>query len=218
MRTVRVTGKGQIKVHPDMTRITIDLEGIYKDYTDTLMESSRATEEMKKLLVPFGFERSDLKTLSFDVDTKYEDYKEKGEYRQRFAGYKYSHRMKVEFESDNARLGKILYALAGSSLHPEFRISYTVKDPEAVKNELLGKAVQDAMAKAGVLAGAAGLKLGDIQTVDYSWGRIDFEIEPMGRFLETSPNIGSGSGSYDMDIEPDDIDVQDTVTVVWEIG
>jgi hypothetical protein len=24
--------------------------------------------------------------------------------------------------------------------------------------------------------------------------------------------------SYDMDIEPDDIEVSDTVTVVWEIG
>ena len=27
MRTIRVTGKGQIKVHPDMTRIVITLEG-----------------------------------------------------------------------------------------------------------------------------------------------------------------------------------------------
>ncbi len=30
MRTIRVTGKGQIKVHPDMTRITMTLEGIYE--------------------------------------------------------------------------------------------------------------------------------------------------------------------------------------------
>ena len=49
--------------------------------------------------------------------------------------------MKVEFASDNARLGKTLYALANSPLNPEFRISCTVKDPEAAKNELLGKAV-----------------------------------------------------------------------------
>ena len=26
------------------------------------------------------------------------------------------------------------------------------------------------------------------------------------------------NGSYDLDIEPDDIEVKDTVTVVWEIG
>ena len=32
MRTIRVTGKGQIKVKPDMTRISITLSGLYKDY------------------------------------------------------------------------------------------------------------------------------------------------------------------------------------------
>lgn len=217
MRTIRVTGKGQLKVHPDMTRITMELEGTYKDYTDTLMESSCATEEIKKLLTPFGFQRSDLKTLSFDIDTEYESYKEKDTYKRRFVGYKYSHTLKVEFESDNARLGKILYALAHSTLHPEFRISYTVKDPEAVKNELLGKAVQDAVAKAGVLSSAAGLKLGEIQNVDYSWGRIDFEIGPMDKCLALAPTCADGGSSYVMDIEPDDIEVQDTVTVIWEI-
>ena len=216
MRTIRVTGKGQINLHPDMTRITMDLEGVYKDYMDTLRESSRATEKMKKLLAPFGFEPSDLKTLSFDVDTYYESYKEKGEYMRRFAGYKYSHRMKVEFDSDNVRLGKILYALANSSLHPELRLSYTVKDPEAVKNELLGKAVQDAVAKAGVLSGAAGLKLGDIQSMDYSWGEINFEMQPVMREM-AMPTAGLGGSSYDLDLEPDDIDVSDTVTVIWEI-
>ena len=52
--------------------------------------------------------------------------------------------MKVEFASDNVHLGKILYALANCPVKPEFRISYTVKDPETAKNELLGKAVSDA--------------------------------------------------------------------------
>ena len=216
MRTIRVTGKGQLKVHPDMTRIVITLEGKDFDYAITLQRSSEATEEIKDLLLPFGFERSDLKTLSFDVDTEYVSYKEKNEYKQRFDGYKYRHVLKLEFESDNKRLGKILYALANCYLKPEFRIGYTVKDPEAVKNELLGKAVQDAIAKAGVLAGAAGLQLGEIQNMDYSWDRVDFEVYPMADCI-TMPELAEGKGSYDMDMEPDDIDVHDTVTVVWEI-
>ena len=218
MRTIRVTGKGQLKVHPDMTRITITLEGVGWEYDETLKKSSVQTEKMKDLLVPFGFERTDLKTLRFDVETVYENYKVNDTYKRRFNGYQFTHVMKVEFESDNQRLGKILYALAKSSLKPEFRLSYTVKDPEAVKNELLGKAVQDAIAKAGVLSNAAGLKLGGIQNMDYSWGRIDFEVQPMDRCLALSEKaLGSGGGSYDLDIEPDDIEVQDTVTVVWEV-
>ena len=179
MRTIRVTGRGQMKVHPDMTRIIITLEGRHKEYGETLRRSSEDTEQLRDLMSAFGFERSDLKTLNFGVDTEYETYKEKGEYKQRFVGYKFRHLLKLEFESDNKRLGKILYALAECPLNPEFRIAYTVKDPEAAKNTLLGKAVKDAMEKAEVLAAAACVTLKDIQSIDYFWGEISCEVSPM---------------------------------------
>ena len=217
MRTIRVTGKGMIKVKPDMTRLTITLEGMYKDYGETLKHSSEDTDALKELMTQFGFDKSDLKTLNFNVNTEYESYREKDVYKQRFLGYKYVHVLKLEFESDNDRLGKILYALANSEIHPEFRISYTVKDPEASKNELLGNAVKDAKAKASVLADASGVALKDIQNIDYSWGEINFEVEPMRKDMIFESRCMLAEGSYDMDIEPDDIEVTDTVTVVWEI-
>ena len=222
MRTIRVTGKGQIKVKPDTTRITISLEGTWPEYGETLRHSSQDTERLKDLLSAFGFERSDLKTLNFNVETEYESYKDKGTYKQRLIGYKFTHMMKVEFPSDNDRLGKVLYALANCPLKPEFRLSYTVSDPEAAKNDLLGKAVTDAKEKASVLTQAAGVTLKDIQSIDYSWGEIDFEYRPMNRMLMADEYLArpmaAESPSYDMDIEPDDIEVSDTVTVLWEIG
>ena len=219
MRTIRVTGKGQIKVKPDMTRITMSLEGTYPDYGEALRRSSQDTEHLKDLLSAFGFERSDLKTLNFSVDTEYESYKDKGTYKQRFVGYKFHHLMKVEFFSDNERLGKVLYALANCPVKPEFRLSYTVSDPEAAKNELLGKAIKDAKEKAGVLTQAAGVELKDIQSIDYSWGEINFEVQPMNRMIVADECRAApmAAESYDMDIEPDDIEVSDTVTVIWEI-
>ena len=217
MRTIRVTGKGQITVKPDTTRITMSLEGTYPEYGEALRHSSLDTEHLKDILSTFGFERSGLKTLNFNVETEYESYKDKGTYKQRFVGYKFRHTMKVEFPSDNDRLGKVLYALANCPVKPEFRLSYTVSDPEAAKNELLGKAVTDAKEKASVLTQAAGVTLKDIQSIDYSWGEIDFEYRPMNRMLmadecPAAPMVAEGA-SYDMDIE-----VSDTVTVLWEIG
>jgi len=221
MKTIRVTGKGQIKVKPDKTRITMSLEGTYPDYGEALRRSSEDTEQLKDLLTNFGFERTDLKTLSFSVDTEYERYKERDTYKQRFVGYKFSHLMKVEFLSDNERLGRVLYALAHCPVKPEFRLSYTVSDPEKAKNELLGKAVTDAKEKAAVLTTAAGVELKAIQSIDYSWGEINFEVHPMNRMLMAeecmAAPMADGIGSYDMDIEPDDIEVSDTVTVLWEI-
>lgn len=219
MRTIRVTGKGQIKVRPDTTRITMTLDGLHRDYGETLRRSSEETEALKDVLSGFGFGRADLKTLSFSVDTEYENYQDQnGVYRQRFAGYRFRHVLKIEFESDNERLGRILYALANCSVSPEFRISYTVKDPEAAKNLLLGKAVADAKEKAAVLTQAGGVALREIQSIDYSWSEIDFEYRPMNGAIRADRSMSMPKAAgYDMDIEPDDIAVSDTVTVVWEI-
>ncbi len=217
MRTIRVTGRGQLKLHPDATRITVSLEGLYPEYGDALRRSSEDTESLRDLLEGFGFLRSELKTLSFQVDAEYEGYQEEGVYRQRFSGYRYRHRMKVEFPSDNQRLGKLLYALARCPAKPEFSLSYTVGDPEAAKNALLGKAMADAREKAAVLGRAAEVSLGQIQSIDYSWGEISFESRPMERSMPASAKT-MAEGSFDMDIEPEDIRVSDTVTVLWEIG
>ncbi len=197
------------------------LDGLWPQYGDALKHSSEDTEALKALLEKFGFEKTDLKTLSFSVDPEYESYQEKKAWKQRLLGYRFRHVMKVDFDSDNERLGKILYALANNKdVTPEFRISYTVKDPEASKNQLLAAAVKDSQCKANVLSEAAGVALKELQSIDYSWGEINFEVAPMNR-LETKMMACEDSieyGSYDMDIEPDDIEVTDTVTVVWEIG
>ena len=213
MRTIRVTGKGNLKVKPDTTRLMIILNGVYPEYAETINRSTAETEVLRELLVEVGFKSSAMKTLSFDVDTEFENYRdENNDYKRRFIGYKFTHTLKVDFPSDNELLGKTLFTLSRSNLAPEFRISYIVADSEAVKNELIGKAVEDAIKKAEVLANAAGLTLGSIQTVDYSWGEINLEVRPMDNML-----MSPCAGPCEMDIEPDDIDMSDTVTVVWEI-
>ena len=65
---------------------------------------------------------------------------------------------------------------------------------------------------------AAGVSLKDIKNIDYSWGEIQFEYAPMNRNMFCNKVMADGAGAFDMDIEPDDISVSDTVTVVWEIG
>lgn len=222
-RVVRVTGKGQIKVKPDMTRITLALENTRERYGEALEASAKDTETMKGLLGEQGFAPGDVKTLSFTIDMENESYQDgNGRWKTRFVGYKYRHVMKVEFPSDNDRLGKILSVLANNAaVRPEFRFSFFVKDAEASKNELLGKAVADAKAKAEVLAMAAGVRLQEIASIDYSWGEVDFEISPMKRgveLMDCKMMASEEAGSYDIDIEPDDIQISDTVTVVWNIG
>lgn len=64
------------------------------------------------------------------------------------------------------------------------------------------------------------MELGEIQEIDYSWGEIDFVAKPMNemRLMECTECEMSAPSAYDIDIEAGDIDVTDTVTVVWEIS
>lgn len=223
MRTIRVTGKGTVKVQPDTMRITIFLKGSYPEYRDAIDASAHDAEGLRDILSVLGFELSGLKTLHFNVDAQYEDHRERGVYKRRLTGYEYQHHMKLDFDSDNDRLGKLLYALARCPAKPEFQIRYTVKDPEAVKDELLNRTVADAARKAAVMARAAGVVLKGIQSIDYSWGSVDLEIRPMNGMLEAEDDEELGEfaeacTSYNVSIEPDDIEVSDTVTILWEIA
>ena len=58
--------------------------------------------------------------------------------------------MLIEFDTDNKKLGEILYALAHSVITPEISIEYTVSDPEKYKDELLKNAIEDSKHKAKV--------------------------------------------------------------------
>ena len=209
-RTIRVTGKGKLSVKPDTIRLVMTIEGLREEYDMAVAQSAAMTEEVKDLFAKLDFERDEVKTLSFNVTTQYESYQAKDRsWKRRLEGYKFTHRMKVEFGVDNKRLGKVLYALG-----------HAVAEPENCKNELLADAIRDSKAKAEVLTKAAGVILGNIVTIDYSWAELELVSRPVEQFMlaESSVRCSENEGNaYNIDVNPDNIDVTDNVTVVWEI-
>lgn len=220
-RTIRVTGKGKLSVKPDTIRLIMTIEGMQEEYDMAVAQSAAMTEEVKDLFAKLDFERDEVKTLSFNVTTQYESYQAKDRsWKRRLEGYKFTHRMKVEFGVDNKRLGRVLYALGHAVARPEFHIEYTVAEPENCKNELLADAIRDSKAKAEVLTKAAGVILGNIVTIDYSWAELELVSRPMEQFMlaESCVRCSEDEGNaYNIDVNPDNIEVADSVTVVWEI-
>lgn len=213
-KTIRVSGRGMIRLKPDTTQVTVTLEGADPDYAKTLKRSAADTARIRDALAPVGFGRDDLKTLNFHVEAEYEGYQEEGAYRQRLTGYRYRHELKLEFPSDNERLGEALSAIANVSLTPEIRIAYTVKDREAAKNLLLSAAVADAKAKAEALTAAAGVKLQGIRHISYALNDSEFAVHPV---MYAGMARKACTDSFAPEIVPEEIETADTVTVVWEI-
>ena len=85
---------------------------------------------------------------------------------------------------------------------------------------LLSNAIQDAMKKDSIIAKAAGVKLGEIIYINYSW--VDFGFHTRSYYIEdggfckccAAPETGF---RYDIDIEPEDIDRSDNVTIVYSL-
>ncbi len=219
-RTIRVTGKGRITVAPDIIRVIITQSGIRDTHESAIKASAESKQELNKGLVGIGFNKEDLKTTHFNINTEYRQYndRETGEWKKEFIGYKFTHNMKLEFSIASNMLGKVLAVVASCSDDPEFSIHYTVSDPDKAKNELLEKAVTDSKVKASVLSNAAGVRLKEIVFIDYSWGEVNFVSNPVDTFeMGGLLRCAKMTDSIDLDIEPEDIDVTDTVTVVWSI-
>ena len=216
MGTLRVTGKGILSLKPDTIVVKFTSSAVYADYAETIAMASKATKDLKAVIAKAGVDSELLKTTNLDVSPEYDTWYDDNNHRhEKFIGYKYTHNSKIKIDNDNKILGKLLYEVSASPLDVRFDISYTVKDIEKSKNDLLREAIKDAKEKAQILSEEAGVKLKSVVDINYSWGEIEIYSEPLS--LMDSQICAAPLKSFDIDIDADDIDVNDTVTVVWEI-
>lgn len=216
-RTITVKGMGRVTTAPDYVVISMSLTAQENDYEETMELAAKKIEYLNASLEEIGFEKKSVKTTNFNVRTDYERVKDRnGNYKSVFNGYICSHRLKVEFDFDTKRLAQTLYAISKCLAEPELSISFTVKDPSAVNKELLKSATINAKEKAQILCEASGVELGQLLTIDYNWGELNI-VSHTDYMLEDRCMAMPVGGLADMEIEPDDIDVSDTATFVWEI-
>ncbi len=216
-RTITVKGMGNVKTAPDYVVVSMNLEAQGMEYEETMEQAAQQIDYLNVSLEAVGFEKKSVRTTSFNVRTAYESVKNKnGNYKSVFSGYVCSHRLKVEFDFDTKRLAQTLSAISKSLAKPELSIAFTVKDPSAVNKELLKSATINAREKAKVLCEASDVELGDLLTLDYNWGELNI-ISRTDYMLEERVMAMPMRAMADMDIQPDDIDVSDTATFVWEI-
>ena len=217
MRTITVKGVGAVSVRPDQTELCMELENLDLDYEVAMTKAASQIAELLGAFAGLGFEKSELKTTDFDVNMKYENVKDRfGNYSNVFKGYRVSHSLKLAFDLDASLIGRVLAAVASCKAKPELSIRFGIKNPGAVSAALLRSATENAKEKAGILCESAGVRLGALVSVDYSWGelavysRTRYAVQEECVCCSATPISG-------MEFEPDDIDARDSATFVWEI-
>lgn len=213
-KTITVKGIGRATAKPDLVVLSMKLETENMKYDEAMHSASLRIQHLMETLTALGFDKKDLKTTDFNVSTNYESEKDKfGNYHSVFKGYRIRHNLKLEFDFNQEMLSTALSAVSGCISKPEFQIRFTIKDSTAINEEMLRSATENARRKAAILCEASGAQLGELLSINYSWGELDIYSDT--RYDLAEECIREAPMGYN--IEPDDIDVSDTVTFVWEI-
>lgn len=217
-KTITIKGIGKLSLKPDQVVVSLTLKATDKNYDKAMNTAAKHLEQLRGALVGIGFTKDDLKTTNFNVGTEYESERDKnGNYKRIFIGYSVTHKLKLEFDFDSQRLSQTLGAIAACIAEPELNVQFTVKDKESVNAALLENACVNAKANAGILAKASGVTLGDLISIDYNWGELHL-FSPTQYDMEDACMRLSSAAPTSIEIEPDDIDISDSVTFVWEIS
>lgn len=217
MKTITIKGMGKISVKPDLIVISMNLETENKEYDKTMELASEKIEVLNNSLENIGFEKNSVKTTTFNVRTHYESVKTKdGVYKSVFCGYVCNHNLKVEFDFDTKRLARVIATISQCLAKPELAISFTVKDPSIISRELLISATENAKQKAESLCEASNVKLGELVSIDYNWGELNILSDTDYR-IESRLMMNSEASLANVEISPDDINLSDSATFVWEI-
>lgn len=213
-RKITVKGTGNVSSRPDLIVIHMDLVSKAPRYEDTMTEAASAVSHLQKAITRAGFDKTDLKTSDFSIDTEYESYRDRDEnYRSRFVGYVCKQKTKLEFTLDTSKLSDVIEQISQSRANPKLSIRFTMKDPNAIEDQLLVSAAENAKKRAELLAKGAGAELGDLLQIDYTWGEIHL-FSPTN-VLYSQDVVYSESRMPEL--EPDDIDVSDSATFVWSL-
>ncbi|MCH5206623.1 MAG: SIMPL domain-containing protein [Oscillospiraceae bacterium] len=214
-RTITVKGIGTVSTKPDYITISLNIVSKDLDYSKSVEAANKRIAMLQNALSSVGFAKDELKTLSFNVFTNYENVPdERGVYHRQFSGYTCEYRLKVSFDLDSARLSNTLTAISDSGADAEISIAFTVKNPENIGAALLESATENARKKAEILCKASGEELGGLLTIDYNW--TDVNVYSASTYAMNDQMRGIAKASVP-EFEPEDIKSQDTVTFVWEI-
>ncbi|MBQ7061433.1 MAG: SIMPL domain-containing protein [Clostridia bacterium] len=218
-RIITVRGVGTAKTRPDQVVLSMHIHAKDKDYAKAMERGSEMIEAITAELEKRGFKRKDLKTLDFSVNTVYDsEPDERGIYRSVFGGYQVDRQLKLTFPLDNEKITAAFEAVASSETNPDLNVAFTVKNPSALKQELLEKAAKNASEKAETLTGASGVRLGRLINIDYNWGEVNvFSPTRYGRNNMVMNAKMECAGGCDESFEPDDISSSDSAAFTWAI-
>lgn len=163
--TIAVSGVGEVFAVPDVATFTASVREEGETVGAAQDKATEKTNAVIKYLKDAGVEEKDIKTVSYNVNPKYEweqaescrnGYCPPG--KQKLVGFEVYQSLSVKVK-DTKKAGELLSGVGSKGASEVSGLSFTIEDEDTLKAEAREKAIAEAKEKADVLAKSLGVSV-----------------------------------------------------------
>ncbi|KQP50597.1 SIMPL domain-containing protein [Methylobacterium sp. Leaf106] len=170
---ILVTGRARAETPPDFASVEIGIEAKGATPAAALDGASSVARALIALSAGFGVGESDIGTTAVTLTQGTREVRQPdGSITEKPDGYRAANSLRVRL-ADMGKLGELMRKALDAGANRIEGVAFGLKDPNAAEATVQVAAMKDAMAQAGRLAEAAGVKLGpplSIQTTPQGGG------------------------------------------------
>lgn len=205
---ISVSGEGKVVGIPDVAAIDLGMTVERKEVAAAQQENTRVMNELITRVKAAGVDAQDIQTTSYNVYPAYDW----NDGKQVLRGYAVSQNVHVKIR--NLEKVSEIVGMAGKlGANQIGGITFSVDDPEALRQEAREKALENAKGKAEALARIAGVKLRRVVSFDES-----FSTPPSPAFYDRAAlGLGGAEAAPAPSVEAGSNDIRATVTITYEI-
>ena len=165
-RTLSVNGSAKVYLTPDIAYITIGVHTENADPKEAVASNNAQAQAIKEAIMALGVAEEDIQTTNFSIYPS-QQYSPEGQVTG--TTYMVDNSVTVTVRDLN-KISEILGAAVEAGANSINGIQFDVADKEAALSQARAAAVDNAQKTAEELASAAGVTLGEIQSLSYYGG------------------------------------------------
>jgi uncharacterized protein YggE len=155
---MRVVGYATITAAPDIATSQLGVQTFATEVEPAVAENNRKTQAIIDALIREGIAEKDIQTSQFSIypQRNYEDNKP-----EEIIGYQVNNTLSVVMR-DLEAVGEVLQSAIDAGTNNISGVTFSLDDPEPLRKDARIQAIKDARDRAESMAEAAGIKLGDV--------------------------------------------------------
>lgn len=207
--SIRVTGDAKVTAQPDRVQIDIGVTTRSARSAEAAAQNAREVDTVLAAVKKAAGPTAVLKTISYSVNPNYQ-YHPNG-VEPTITGYTAANVVQVQLD-ELAKIGSVIDSATQSGANRIQGIQFTLRDQDAVRAAALREAARRARAEADVLAGALGLKIVRVLSVE----EVSPRVVPVRAYMAMARSTAAAEVATP--VEAGTLDISADVTLAVEVA